>query len=631
MAKQGGKGMNDFRVRFLPAGRETRGEEGRTILDCARDAGVYVEAQCNGKGVCGKCKVRILEGGVSPCAREESNHIQEVERESGYRLACMARITDDVTVMSAEENILTSAASRKMFSRRSETINPAVKHYRISIDINKTAGPSFLQVIIEELRQNHGIPSLSVNTMVLQRLGKEPLEDNSRVTVHVWMDREVISVASGWDGRTLGLALDIGTTTLALYLCDLDTGDLIASGSVANPQVLYGSDIMSRIAYSVAHPAEGIKKMQQEVIKSVNALISELLADKGLTPMHILDMTVVGNTVMHHIFLGLTPDSLGLWPFEPLVKEPVDIRACDIGLLMNPGSYIHVLPVEAGFVGADNVGVLISEEPYNRGEPSLIIDIGTNGEIVLGNRSQLLSCSCATGPALEGAQISCGMRAAPGAIERVRIDPETFEVSYQVIGKRGWTNRSTTRRQKPSGICGSGIIDVVAQLFMARLIGADGAFNHNHKTSRLRTCKERVTEFVVAWGSETSTGKDIVFTQKDVRQVQLAKAALKAGCAVLMRRLHVDSIHRLTIAGAFGMHIDKKSALTIGLFPECKLRSIVLAGNAAGRGAYLALIDREKRKVAERIARTVTHVELAREENFQKEFIQSLSIPERAR
>jgi uncharacterized 2Fe-2S/4Fe-4S cluster protein (DUF4445 family) len=619
--------MKDFCVQFLPAGRNTRGEEGRTILDCARDAGVYVNAQCNGRGVCGKCKVRILKGGASPWTSEESAFVQDVEKEMGYRLACMARIADDVTVLSAEENILTSAASRKIFSRRSETINAAVKHYRMNLHSNNAVGASFLRAITEELRQKHFIPSVFFSPMVLQRLENEPLKDNSRVTVHVWMDREVISVTSGWKGRTLGLALDIGTTTLALYLCDLDTGDVIASGSVANPQVLYGPDIMSRIAYSAAHPVEGIRKMQQELINSVNALISELAAGKGFTPMHILDMTVVGNTVMHHIFLGLAPDSLGLWPFEPLVKGPVDIRARDIGLLMNPGSYIHVLPVEAGFVGADNVGVLISEEPYNKEELSLIIDIGTNGEIILGNRNRLLSCSCATGPALEGAQISCGMRAAPGAIEKVRIDPETFEVSYKVVGRREWVGKPSLRGQRPSGICGSGIIDVVAQLRDAELIGADGSFTHKLKTSRLRTGNEGVMEFVVAWGHETSTGKDIVFSQKDVRQVQLAKAALNAGCRVLMLNFHVDSIQSITIAGAFGIHIDKKSAFTIGLFPDCEPSNIFLAGNAAGRGAYLALVNRDKRNEAERIAFTVTHIELAREEIFQIEFMKALAMP----
>jgi uncharacterized 2Fe-2S/4Fe-4S cluster protein (DUF4445 family) len=283
--------------------------------------------------------------------------------------------------------------------------------------------------------------------------------------------------------------------------------------------------------------------------------------------------------------------------------------------------------VEAGFVGADNVGVLISEEPYNKDELSLIIDIGTNGELVLGNRDQLFSCSCATGPALEGAQISCGMRAAPGAIEKVRIDHDTFEVDYKVVGRKGWASELPSGDLKPSGICGSGIIDMVAQLFKAQLINSNGAFSRKISSPRLRRGRAGVNEFVVAWKHEASTQDDIVFTQKDVRQVQLAKAALYAGCRVLMSRLNIDALPGLTIAGAFGMHIDKESALALGLFPQCKASNIVMVGNAAGHGAYLALVDRSKRDEAVKIARTVTHIELAMEEDFQSQFMKALTIP----
>jgi uncharacterized 2Fe-2S/4Fe-4S cluster protein (DUF4445 family) len=271
--------------------------------------------------------------------------------------------------------------------------------------------------------------------------------------------------------------------------------------------------------------------------------------------------------------------------------------------------------------------VLISEEPYVKDELSLIIDVGTNGEVVLGNRDQLFSCSCATGPALEGAQISCGMRAAPGAIEKIRIDPDNFEVNYKVIGRKGWANNLPAGTLKPSGICGSGIIDMVAQLFKARLINTNGAFSNKTNTPRIRKGKTGVAEYVVAWKKETSTQDDIVFTQKDVRQVQLAKAALHGGCRVLMSRLNIDTLRGLTIAGAFGMHIDKESALTLGLFPQCEPGNIVMVGNAAGHGAYLALVDRSKRDEADRVARMVTHIELAMEEGFQGEFMKALAIP----
>jgi len=618
--------MKRCHVQFAPSLKEVKGEEGRTILDFAREAGVYIDSQCNGKGKCGKCKVRILDGTTSPFTREESAFVRDSEKEMGFRLACMTRISSDATVLVPEEDILSSSASKKMFRKRSTRLNPAVKSYQLSFDKNIRDKSGYSRRIMKEMRSKHGI-NITAGPVVMQGLERESLRESGKITVYVWMDNEIISVSPGWDESCLGLALDIGTTTIALYLCNLVNGDVIASGSITNPQILFGADIMSRIAYSAAHPGEGVRRMQGELVKSVNALIDTLVTGKGCSPRQIVDMTVVGNTVMHHIFLGIAPDGLGLWPFEPTVKKSVNIKAHELGMLINPGAYIHVLPVEAGFIGADNVGVLVSEEPYTRDKLSLIIDIGTNGEVVLGNKKQLLSCSCATGPALEGAQISCGMRAAPGAIEKVRVDPDTLEVDYRVVGKNGWASERAVGELRPSGICGSGIIDMVAQLFEAGVIGVNGAFSHKVNTPRLRKGRSGVTEFVVAWKHETSTGKDIVFTQKDVRQVQLAKAALHGGCRVLMSHFNIDFIHRITIAGAFGMHIDKESALAIGLFPYCEPSNIVMVGNAAGHGAYLALVDRDKREEADRVARSVTHIELAMEDNFQKEFMKALAMP----
>jgi uncharacterized 2Fe-2S/4Fe-4S cluster protein (DUF4445 family) len=618
--------MKKFRVQFLPSLKEVKEGEGRTILECAREAGVYIDSQCGGKGKCGKCKIRVLEGEAGPFTQEESEYIRDVEKEIGSRLACMARIAGDVTVLVTGENILSTAGSKKVFSKRSKRMNPAVKSYQLNLP-RSIKRSSRSGAIVEELQKKHGISNVSFGPLVEQSLEKESVKEREKITVCVWMDNEIISVATGWDEPFLGLALDIGTTTLALYLCDMTTGDVIASGSATNPQILYGFDIMSRVAYSSAHPGEGVKKMQGDLIQSVNTLIDTLVASKGYEPRQIMDMTVVGNTVMHHIFLGKAPDRLGLWPFEPLVKESLNVKAHELGVLINPDSYIYVLPVEAGFVGADNVGVLISEEPYKKKDLSLIIDIGTNGEVVFGNSEQMFSCSCATGPALEGAHISCGMRAAPGAIERVRIDPETLEVDYKVVGRKGWSRELATGQLQPAGICGSGIIDVVAQLFEAKLIGANGAFSRAANTPRIRKGKAGVTEFVIAWKHETSTRNDIVFTQKDVRQVQLAKAALHAGCRVLMGHLHADVISSITMAGAFGIHIDARSAMVIGLIPHCDLKNITMVGNAAGHGAYLALMDRAKRKKADSVARRVIHIELALEKDFQKEFMKALAMP----
>ena len=616
--------MKKYKVLFLPSSKEITAKEGNTILDIAREAGVYINSQCNGKGSCGNCRVQIMEGETGPFTHEEADLIRNLEKEFGYRLACKVRIVSDVKVLVPGENVLTSKASQKLFTKSATSINPAVKGYQISLDINET---DHTQSIIEKLRTQHGLPNITIDPGVMQSLRKEPLKDKGKVIVFVWMDKEAVALHLNESGISLGLALDIGTTTVALYLCDLATGDIIASGSITNPQVLFGTDVMSRIEYSASHPVEGVRRMRGELIKAVNTLIDEMVTRNGYFPNQIVDMTVVGNTVMHHIFLGMAPDSLGLWPFEPSIRESVNIKAHELGMLINPSSYVHVLPVEAGFVGADNVGVLISEEPYNRNDLSLTIDIGTNGEVVLGNRETLLSCSCATGPAFEGAQISCGMRAAPGAIEKVRIHPDTLEVDYVVIGNKEWASEQGRCEILPSGVCGSGIIDTVAHLFKTGIIGEDGAFSKNLHTPRLRKGQSSVMEFVLTWKHETATGNDIVFTQRDIRQIQLAKGALHGGCKVLMGHLKVTYINRMSIAGAFGMHIDKENALTMGLFPWCDPENITMVGNAAGHGAYLTLVDREKRAEADRITGMVTHIELALEEGFQREFMKALSIP----
>ena len=606
--------MKKYRVVFAPSQREVVVDEGKTLLHAAREAGVYIDSQCNGKGKCGKCRVRVAEGEVTPFTALESEFIGNSDRELGYRLACMSRITGDVTLLLRGENILTSAAAKKVFSKRSKILNPAVKSYIVNLTKKERPRNTSFEDITKLLAEQHGIRNLTGD----KGCAKDISEDVNRITVFVWMDKEIIAVRPGEDDTTLGLALDIGTTTVALYVCDLRNGNILESGSITNPQVLFGTDIMSRIAYSVDHPVVGVKRMRDELILAVNTVIEQMAAQNGFSPHQIMDATVVGNTVMHHIFLGLAPDHMGLWPFQPTVTGSVNVKASDTGLAMNPFSYVHVLPVEAGFVGADNVGVLLSEEPYNQDELSLIIDLGTNGELVLGNKERLMSCSCATGPAFEGAQISSGMRATAGAIEKIRIDPATREVDYAVIGKKGWASQHTPGKLKPVGICGSAILDAVAQLFKAGVIEKNGAFTNKREIPGLRKGETGVKEFLFVPAAETGTGRDIVLTQKDIRQIQLAKAAVQAGCKILMNHFKLDSINRIIIAGAFGLHIDKESALTIGLFPYCPPENIILVGNAAGHGAYLALVNRDKREEADRIARTVEHVELAVEETSRE-------------
>jgi uncharacterized 2Fe-2S/4Fe-4S cluster protein (DUF4445 family) len=628
--------MNTFRIVFAPSFKEIKALEGKTVLEAGREAGVYIDSHCNGKGTCGKCRIRVVEGNVSPVVEQEYNFINENDRNQGFRLACMTRIHGDITVLLPGESILKAKAGEKLFSRRADTLNPAVKAFRVDLSpLKENVHRAFFEDVKNYLKENYNIYNPVCDLSVLQNISKALKDGHDKVTVFLWMNKEIISAQAGWDESAYGLALDIGTTTVALYLCDLKTGDVISSGSVTNPQVLFGTDVMSRISFSAGHPGTGVKKMQTELINSLNIMINQMLIENKISSERILDMTVVGNTVMHHIFLCIPPDDLGKWPFIPSIHGSIDGKAREFGLLINPAAYVHVLPVEAGFVGADNVGVLISEEPHKIEEMSLVIDLGTNGEIVLGNsKGPLVSSSCATGPALEGAHIGSGMRATAGSIEKVRIDPSTFDVDYAVIGNKGWAselssakNKKASLKIKPVGVCGSGIIDAVAHFYKTGLISEDGAFSKTITSPRLRKKENGEMEFVLVWKEDTGIDRDIVLTQNDVRQIQLAKGALHGGCRVLMKNLNVKAITRMVIAGAFGLHIDKENALTLGLIPWCEPDKIIMAGNSAGHGAYLALVNIEKREEADKIARDVKYINLALDKNFQKEFLNALTIP----
>jgi uncharacterized 2Fe-2S/4Fe-4S cluster protein (DUF4445 family) len=550
--------------------------------------------------------------------------------QQGLRLACRAVPESDSVMFLPDEYILKQAGPVKTFGETAVTVRPAVKTYRLKVSRAQGGKDAIWNEIILRLRDGFGLAGVGGNPRQLNSPSGEGKPESMDVTVRVWMDREVIQVVPTQGDRSLGVAADIGTTTVAIYLCDLEAGEVIATGSFTNPQIVFGADVISRIHYSSRNPETGLKRMREDLIASMNAMIEELAAENGFTPSRVVDMTVVGNTVMHHIFLNVSPAGLGLAPFRPSVTGPANMKARDAGVLINPESYIHVLPVEAGFVGADNVAVIISQEPWKDDEPVLIADIGTNGEIVLGCRGKLFSCSCATGPALEGAGASSGMRAVKGAIDRIQISPESYDVDYRMIGSEKWAHEGSGDMAKPAGICGSGIIEALARLWSAGLIDAKGTFKPNIASPRLRKGEAGILEFVIAWGGETATGRDIVLTQADIRQIQLAKAALRAGAEVLMRRCGIDSVSRIVITGAFGSHIDTESALLIGLLPPCASQSITTVGNAAGHGAYLALVDREKRKEAQRVAKTVTYVELASDQDFQGLFMKALFIPYKA-
>jgi uncharacterized 2Fe-2S/4Fe-4S cluster protein (DUF4445 family) len=629
------------KVIFQPSGRRGEIEEGKTILEAAQALGVDIEGLCGNKKVCGKCKVRIEEGyfekdnidsgmaHLSPLTEAEKKHIKP-EDGPGIRLSCTAEVHGDIKVFVPERSRAGKQVVRKAAKELTIKLDPAVKKYNVDLVPptlhDMTTGD--WERVLKFLEDDYGLKGLTFDYLVLKDLQDILRKGDWKATVTVWMDKEIIKVEPGFVEVSYGLAVDIGTTTCVGYLTDLSTGKVVNTESMMNPQVPYGEDVMSRITYSMSNPG-GLETMQKAIIQGLNEIIERVVTEfrkDGPNPGHLIDdLTIVFNTAMHHIFLGLNPEYIGRSPFIPAVQSSLDLKARDLGLWINPAAYIHVLPIEAGFVGADNVGVLIAEEPYNQDENVLIIDIGTNGELLMGNRNKVCSTSCATGPAFEGAQIKFGMRAAPGAIETVEIDPATKEPRYKVIGKADWHTHIENVNAK--GLCGSAIIQVVAEMFRAGIVDKSGRFIMDLGTPRVRKDADGKPEYVLAWASETSIGQDITITQGDVRALQLAKGALYTGAKLMMKRLGIATLDRVILAGAFGSHIDREASMTLGMFPDCSIDKVYAVGNAAGDGSRMALLNRDKRREANERARWVEFVEIATDPLFEREFMQAMHIP----
>jgi len=633
--------MKKHKVIFQPSGSRGEIEEGQTLLEAARQLGVDLENICSGKGTCGKCKVRIEEGyfekdnlassmdHASPPTKVEAKFIKPGE--VGMRLACATEVRGDLKVFVPEKSRAGKQIVRKSAREVSVPIDPGVRKYFVQLapPTLHDVGEGDLERLQKALEAQYGLAGLAMDFTVLRQIQDCLRAGEWSVTATVWQGQEIVKVEPGFVEAALGLAVDVGTTTVVGYLCDLVSGKVVGIESMMNPQVPYGEDVMSRITYAMTNP-DGLAKMQAAIREGLNEIIGRLtkeVARNGGPGGHeIVDMTIVFNTAMHHIFLGLNPVYIGRAPFVPALNHATNVKARDLGIDINPASYLHVLPIEAGFVGPDNVGVLIAEEPYKLEEKVLIIDIGTNGELLLGNRDGVSSTSCATGPAFEGAQIKFGMRAAPGAIEKVRIDPVTKDPQYKVIGKTDWHNH-LQEAPGTKGICGSGIIDVIAEMWKAGIIDKSGKFVAGLETPRVRKDHEGRPEYVLAWADETTIGTDVTVTQADVRALQLAKGALYAGAKLMMQKMGIERVEKVILAGAFGSYIDKEAALALGMFPDCEIDKIYAVGNAAGDGAIMALLNRGKRLEADREARKVQFLEIAVDPNFQKEFMQAMHIP----
>ena len=644
-------------VILQPSGRRGQVDEGTSVRAAARELGVEIESICAENATCGKCMVLVEEGRfekynidskrehLSPVGGEERAYLMrrpKLLKDKGWeigqvRLSCQCKVLGEVLINVPEESRGNKQIVRKSARERAIEIKPSIRKYYVSL-----MPPNLERPIADWERLAKGLETsmglvrrgeenlprwfdLTIDYQCLRTLASTLREAKWNVTVSVWQDKEVIEVQPGYVEDSYGAAVDIGSTTVALYLCNLRTGELLAAESEMNPQIVYGEDVMSRIQYAIENK-DGLEKLHKAVIATLNKLLKQAAKTAQIKTEEILEMVLVGNSTMHHLLLNLHPKDLGLAPFVPAIHKSMDVKARELGLQINPSGNIHVLPTIASFVGADTSAMILAEEPHKQDENWLLIDVGTNAELILGNRKRLVCTSTPTGPALEGAHVEYGMRAAPGAIERVHIDEKTLEPKYRVIGVDGWNTDHAEFKGHVKGICGSAIIDSVAELFRAGIVDSRGKFKKNLDSKRVRE-GENGWEYVVAWAEETSIGRDIPMTQQDVRQIQLAKAALFTAARTLLKRSGLQSPDKIILAGGFGSYIDKEKAMLIGLIPDCELENVYAVGNAAGDGARIALLNVEKRNEIDSVTRKVERFELPTDPEFQNQFMLATSFP----
>jgi len=644
-------------VILQPSGRRGSVDEGKSVREAARELGVEIESICAENATCGKCAVLVEEGrferygieskreNLSPVGAAEKAYFDRrpnLLKSKGWevgrvRLSCQCKVLGDVLINVPEESRGNKQIVRKSARERQIEIKPSIRKYLVTMTPPNLERPiADWERLAKGLETSMGLvrrgeenlpkwSDLKIDYQCLRTLSQTLREANWEVTVSVWQDKEVVQVQPGLVEESYGAAVDIGSTTIALYLCNLRTGEILAAESEMNPQIVYGEDIMSRIQYTIEHK-DGLEKLHKAVIDVLNKLLKLAARKARIKTENILEMVLVGNSTMHHLMLNLPPKDLGRAPFVPAIHHSVDIKARELGLHINTSGNIHVLPTIASFIGADTSGVILAEEPHKQDENWLIIDVGTNAELVLGNRNRLVCTSTPTGPALEGAHVEYGMRAAPGAMERVQIDEKTLEPKYKVIGVKGWNTDHAVFKGHVKGICGSAIIDAVAEIFRVGIIDSRGKFKREVNSKRIREGANGL-EYVIAWADETSIGRDIPITQQDVRQIQLAKAALFTAARTLLKRSNLQSPDKIILAGGFGSYIDKEMAMLIGLIPDCPLENVYAVGNAAGDGARIALLNIEKRKEIETVTRRVERFELPTDPEFQNQFMMATSLP----
>lgn len=642
---------SDPLVIFTPSGKRGHFAKGTPILTAARQLGVDLDSVCGGRGICSKCQITPSYGEfpkhgvtVEAGALSEWNAVEERYKSKrglidGRRLGCQAQVEGDIVIDVPPESQVHKQVVRKRAEVRDITLDPTVRLYYIVVeepDMHKPSGD--LERVFQALETQWELRGLGIDLQVLPQLQPILRKGEWKITVAVHDDGvERAQIMQAWpglyEGTIYGMAVDLGSTTIAAHLCDLRTGEVVASSGLMNPQIRFGEDLMSRVSYAMMNVG-GDAEMTHAVREGMDALFTQIASEAEIDKSLIVDCVFVCNPVMHHLFLGIDPFELGQAPFALATSDSMRIFARDLGVNIHPTARAYLLPCIAGHVGADAAAVTLSEAPDKSKDLVLVVDVGTNAEIQLGNTEKVLACSSPTGPAFEGAQISGGQRAAPGAIEKVEIDPITKEPRFRVIGNDLWSDEegfeAALSNSGITGICGSGIIEVIAEMRMAGLLDASGLIGSAEQTGTARCIADGRTNSYLLHDASATGGPRIAVTNPDIRAIQMAKAALYSGARLLMDKFGVNEVDRVVLAGAFGAHISPKHAMVLGMIPDVPFDRVTSAGNAAGTGARIALIDRSQRPAIEETVRKIEKIETAVEPRFQEHFVNASAIPNSA-
>ena len=641
---------NNPLVIFTPSGKRGEFPVGTPILTAARQLGVDLDSVCGGRGICSRCQITPSFGEFSKHgvtvennAISDWNSVEERYKSKrgmidGRRLGCQATIQGNIVIDVPPESQVHKQVVRKRAEARDIFINPTTRLFYVEVeqpDMHKPSGD--LERLIEALDKEWNLTSLEADFSILKKIQTALRKGEWKVTCAIHSNNNsnksnIVEIWPGYyEGSIYGMAVDLGSTTIAAHLCDLQTGEVVASSGSMNPQIRFGEDLMSRVSYSMMN-SKGDEEMTSAVRAGMNELFSEVAQEANISTNLIMDAVFVCNPVMHHLFLGIDPFELGQAPFALATSNAINMKSSNLELSqMHSASNVYLLPCIAGHVGADAAAVALSESPNTSEDLVLIVDVGTNAEILLGNKDKVLACSSPTGPAFEGAQISSGQRAAPGAIEHVEIDPTTKDPRFKVIGSDYWSDEigfeDSIKSSGITGICGSGIIEMVAEMRMAGIVDGPGLIGSPEQTATNRCFQDGRTFSYLVYDGSASNGPKITITNRDIREIQMAKAALYSGARLLMDKFEVDNVDRIVLAGAFGAHISPKHAMALGMIPDCKLKNVSSAGNAAGTGARIALLNHTARSDIEKIVTEIHKIETAIEPRFQEHFVNASAIP----